>query len=99
MADTSATQRTDTEVAVPLPAGWLSRWPWVTFVLPILVYMLVGTLEPTPPDAAPDSTQEVLPDDSGGQEKQQPYFPPEQTGLLPEIPYEYYPWIYTLKIA
>ena len=99
MAETSESRSSDAQTAPPLPAGWLSRWPWVTFLLPLAVYMLVGTLEPTPPDAPPDSTQEVLLDDSGGQEKKQPYFPTEQTGLLPEIPYEYYPWIYTLKIA
>ncbi|MBI3837875.1 MAG: hypothetical protein HY288_08080 [Planctomycetia bacterium] len=29
-------------------SGWLARCPWATFVLPLVVFMLVGTLEPTP---------------------------------------------------
>lgn len=41
------------ETAQPLPAGILSRHPWITFLLPLLVYMAVGSLEPSPPDPAP----------------------------------------------
>ena len=60
----------------------------------MVVYMLLGTLEPTPPDAdAVPAVQNARPKDD------QPYFPPEPTGFLPEIPYEYYPWIYSAKIA
>ena len=33
----------------PLPPGILSRLPWLTFLLPFLVFMLVGSLEPAPP--------------------------------------------------
>ncbi len=86
--------------AVALPSGWLSRRPWATFLLPLVVYMLLGSLEPTPPDAPPeDAAQEVSREAATGQEAEQPYFPPEQTGLLPSIPYEYYPWVYTAKIG
>ncbi len=104
MAESSATA-TDARSAaqasaVGLPAGWLSRHPWATFLLPIAVYMLVGSLEPTPPDTPPQTAaeQELLgtPDE---QLEQQPYYPPEQTGLLPEIPYRFYPWVYTAKIV
>jgi membrane protease YdiL (CAAX protease family) len=52
----------------------LERQPWLTFLLPLIVFMFAGTLEPTP---------ETL----GG----------EAIGL--NIPYSYYPLLYTLKIA
>ncbi len=52
----------------------LDRQQWLVFLLPFLVFMLVGTLEPT---AAHPGGQAV--------------------GLA--IPYAYYPWIYTVKIA
>lgn len=35
----------------PLPEGVLRRYPWLTFLLPFVVYMLVTTLEPTPTEA------------------------------------------------
>ncbi len=48
--------------------------PWLVFLLPFVVFMLVGSLEPTP-------------DVSGG----------KSIGLA--IPYNWYPLIYTVKIA
>ena len=33
--------------ATPLPEGTLSKYPWLTFLLPFLVYMLGNTLMPT----------------------------------------------------
>ncbi len=98
-ASTDAHTATETS-AVALPAGWLSRCPWATFLLPMLVYMLLGSLDPTPPDPPPQTTaeQELLgtPD---AESQQQPYYPPEKTDLLPEIPYRYYPLVYTGKIV
>jgi CAAX prenyl protease-like protein len=32
----------------PLPPGPLRRWPWLTFLLPFVVYMVFTTFEPTP---------------------------------------------------
>lgn len=72
--------------------GRLAEWPWATFLLPMLVYMVLGSFEPTPPDPSEVAEQEQT-------EVDQPYYPPEPKGWLPEIPYRYYPWIYTLKIA
>ena len=72
--------------------GWISRSPAATFLLPMIVYMVLGSFEPTPPEEA----ELPPPEDS---ETAQPYFPPEPSGFLPEIPYEYYPWMYTFKIA
>ncbi len=35
----------------PLPkSGWLRRWPWVTVLLPFLIFMLFNMVEPSPPD-------------------------------------------------
>jgi len=45
---------------VALPAGWLSRWPWATFLLPMIVYMLVGQLEPKPPSSSSDAEMAEL---------------------------------------
>jgi hypothetical protein len=30
------------------PAGWLHQYPWIVYVLPLAVFMLVGTFEPRP---------------------------------------------------
>jgi membrane protease YdiL (CAAX protease family) len=99
-AASSNAHAADQTVAAALPAGWLSRLPWATFLLPMAVYMLVGTLEPTPPVGPPaEAAAEELPTPLGEQLEPQPYYPPEHTGLLPEIPYRYYPWIYTAKIV
>ena len=58
------------------PGGWFGRiWqnPWLVFLLPFFVYMIVGQFEPTSSDSS--------------------------NFLTKWVPYEYYPWIYTLKIA
>lgn len=62
----------------------------------MLVYMVVGSFEPTPPEEDAPPVAASQPETS---ETTQPYFPPEPSGFLPEIPYEYYPWVYTAKIA
>ncbi len=36
------------EQARPLPSGLLADYPWITFLVPFIVYMLIQTLEPTP---------------------------------------------------
>ena len=52
----------------------LEKHRWLVFVLPFAVFMLVGSLEPTP-------------ETPGG------------AILGADIPYAYYPWVYTAKIA
>jgi len=93
-ADTSSEAEASLgDQAEKLPAGWLAKWPWVTFLLPMVVYMLMGTFEPTPPpvpdavDAATAEFERQL-EESFGDE-----------GLLPKIRYEHYPYVYTAKIA
>ncbi|MCA9229598.1 MAG: CAAX prenyl protease-related protein [Planctomycetales bacterium] len=76
-----------------LPAGWLSRWPWVTFLLPMIVYMLMGTLEPKPPQVA----EKV--DEATAEFERQIAESFDEEGLLPAIRYEHYPLIYTAKIV
>ena len=76
-----------------LPSGWLSRWPWVTFLLPMIVYMLMGTFEPKPPPVSEEMDQATAEferqiEESFGEE-----------GLFPKIRYEHYPYVYTAKIA
>jgi len=82
-----------------LPTGWLSRWPWATFVLPMAVFMLLGTLEPTPPARDANSGYEPesavgdpLSSVSGLREQE------EAESVLPRIAYRYYPCVYTAKI-
>ena len=56
----------------------LERHRWLIFLLPFIVFMLVGSLEPKPP---------VVGDASG--------WLPAWTS----IPYQYYPWVYTIKLV
>ena len=91
-ADAGGEPEKSRETAAPLPAGWLSRYPWVTFLLPMVVYMLLGSFDPTPPDAPPTPETEANAED-------EPYYPPEPKGMLPEIPYRFYPVVYSVKIA
>ena len=37
------------QTATPLPPGLLSTYPWLTFVLPFALFILLGSLEPKPP--------------------------------------------------
>ena len=79
--------------AEKLPAGWLAKWPWATFLLPMVVYMLLGTFEPTPPPVS------NLVDDATAEFERQLEESFDNESLLPEIRYQYYPYIYTAKIA
>jgi CAAX prenyl protease-like protein len=91
----------------PLPKnGWLRRWPAVTFVLPFAVFMIVGSIEPSPPDRKAEAeikrlTKEI---ESGelnlAQESlaldQREKLEEEQTHLMA---YENYPTVYSSKIG
>ena len=80
---TTSAKAADTIVSVTarnnnLPAV-LARNPWLIYVLPLAMFMLVGALEPKPPAAGAA--------DDGAQ------------ASAWELPYRYYPLVYTLKIA
>ncbi|MEQ8209214.1 MAG: CAAX prenyl protease-related protein [Lacipirellulaceae bacterium] len=79
----------------PLPEGWLRRWPFATFLLPMVVFMLVTTLEPTP-DSKPKAKEQASAE-TQADENSLDSLPVETADAL--IPYRYYPVIYTLKVA
>jgi CAAX prenyl protease-like protein len=71
-------------------SGLNTRHAWLVFVFPFAVYMLANSFEPQRPAPAAD----VAVAESGAAEPAAP-----QSGWLPEIPYRYYPAVYTVKIA
>lgn len=93
--------------APPLPPGWLGKWPWITFVAPFAVFMLVGSFEPMPPkqdspaadagQAAGDPASE--PAETADAEPAPTGDLDESSGWLPQVPYRYYPVVYSIKIA
>ncbi|MGI9430168.1 MAG: CAAX prenyl protease-related protein [Bythopirellula sp.] len=84
-----------------LPSGWLADWPWATFLLPLLVFMVATSFEPKPPanffaKQENPAEAETL-DDFGPAEG---FFAANPSGsLIPPINYRYYPHVYTAKIA
>lgn len=80
----------------PLPAGWLRRWPLVTFLLPMVVFMLITQLEPTPTSkpTVQEATSTETDEDSLSSLPVEPSKPSEAF-----IPYRYYPVIYTIKVV
>ncbi|NOY30113.1 MAG: CAAX prenyl protease-related protein [Planctomycetes bacterium] len=83
--------------AEKLPVGWLSKWPWVTFLLPMVVYMLMGTLEPGPPPV-PEASDGVTDEATAEFDRQlEEAFGDGESQST--IRYEHYPYVYTAKIA
>jgi CAAX prenyl protease-like protein len=91
----------------PLPkSGWLRRWPAVTFVLPFVIFMIVGSVEPSPPDAKVEAeienlTKKISDEATNAAERT---MAEEALRKLEEerrhaMPYEYYPYVYSLKIG
>ncbi len=91
------------ESQVPLPPGWLSKWPWVTFLLPFLVFMVATSFEPTPPpqfEGEEKNLADAVIDETPGPIAAEGFFAEDRgEGLLPAINYAYYPHVYTAKIA
>jgi CAAX prenyl protease-like protein len=91
----------------PLPkSGWLRRWPAVTFVLPFAIFMIVGSLEPSPPNAEIEAKYKSLiavledPNANAAEKK----LAEEDLIKVNEerhhaMPYEYYPYVYSIKIG
>lgn len=86
------------EIAAKLPEGWLSRYPWATFVLPMLVFMLLGSFEPTPPEKFDPKQAENLTELRAQLERAEA-LEATNDNWLPRFSYQTYPWIYTAKIA
>lgn len=74
-------------------AALLAKHRWVTFLLPFVVFMLLTSVEPTPPADKPDEAAVEEPAADRHESK-----PPEETSSWPAIPYRFYPLVYTLKI-
>ncbi|BBO30670.1 CAAX prenyl protease-related protein [Lacipirellula parvula] len=100
--------------APPLPRGIWGRWPAITFVLPFVVYMLIGMLEPGPPKQfqlpKPGETPKLgktgepigIPGSDGRRHDADGHVIGDDVELndkgYTQIPYTYYPRIYTIKI-
>ncbi len=81
------------EVSANWPVGWHRDWPWMTFLLPFVVYMLMGSLEPTPPKVI-DHPNAAWAEAFAEQDLDEIAW-----GLPPKFPYRYYPFLYTAKIV
>jgi membrane protease YdiL (CAAX protease family) len=89
---------TSHEVVAPLPAGWLSRYPWATFLLPMAAFMLLTTFEPTPPhNFDPTAAENIT--ELRTQLDRAEKLEAKSGGLLPTFSYQQYPWIYSAKIG
>lgn len=75
----------------------LERHPWLPFVLPLVVYMLLNTFEPSLPEALPPSAT-TNPDELAAREQMLRESGSVRLGGL-TILYEHYPLVYTAKIA
>jgi CAAX prenyl protease-like protein len=79
-------------------AGWRDRWGllkkhrWMPFVLPLVVYMLAGSLEPKLPAQSDEALQEA------GDAATASGTAAEESTSAP-VPYRHYPLVYMLKIA
>ena len=77
-----------------LPPGWLSHWPWVTFLLPMIVFMVLGSFEPKPPET---SVEESSTGESSDLEEQYSEEWEDSSSILP-ISYKHYPYVYSIRI-
>jgi uncharacterized protein len=89
----------------PLPkSGWLRKWPWVTFLVPFVIFLLVGSVEPAALDDKEKAeiarlTKQLDSDniaERGVAEEQLKKLEKEHSHA---IPYKHYPLVYTIKIA
>ena len=86
------------EVAPKLPEGWLSQYPWATFLLPMLMFMLLSTFEPTPPANFKPSDAKNITELRANLERAEALAATSE-GWLPKFSYQAYPWIYTAKLV
>ena len=88
----------------------LEKQRWLVFVLPLVVYMAIGSLEPKRPkakvvdwpDEKPASRESTGSEDAGEGAKPQAANGAGESGdgpAVPASPYRFYPLVYTIKIA
>lgn len=70
--------------AAELPPGWLRKWPWATFLLPFMIYMVCNALDAKTVDTR-DQTEVVAEEEVSASEE----------NISPTA----YPKTYTIKIA
>ena len=99
--------------SLPLPDGWLGKHPWVTFLLPFIVYMLVGQFEPKPPQATTNDGETAIASSDESEdvatlnevadleevEIVESEGVEDSSGWFPQLPYRHYPVVYTAKVA
>lgn len=89
----------------PLPkSGWLRKWPWVTFLVPFVIFLLVGSVEPAALDNKEKAEIERLTNLLESDNIAERGMAQEQLAKLEKehshaIPYKYYPLVYTIKIG
>jgi CAAX prenyl protease-like protein len=89
----------------PLPkSGWLRKWPWVTFLVPFVIFLLVGSVEPAALDDKEKAEIERLNEQLESDNIAERGMAKEQLEKLEKehshaIPYKHYPLVYTIKIG
>jgi hypothetical protein len=77
---------------LPAPSSLLGRHPWLTFLLPFVVHMLAGGIEPSAPKPLPAEQAESLSPEARAKMA-------EGTANTFGFRYKDYPIAYTIKIA
>jgi CAAX prenyl protease-like protein len=87
------------EPTPPLPRGIWGRWPGLTYVLPFAVFMLVGILEPSRPEPSKSAGVDESKLNASERLQLEQNRAKEKHERESKMPYEYYPYVYTIKIA
>jgi len=89
------------EPTPPLPRGIWGRWPGLTYVLPFAVFMLVGLFEPSRPEPVEKSAETVDESQLNAAERavRAQQEAEEKHERESQMPYEFYPYVYTAKIV
>ena len=87
------------EPSPPLPRGIWGRWPSLTYLLPFAVFMLVTMFEPSRPEPSKYENVDETTLNIAEREQLRDLREKEKYERAKQIPYEYYPGIYTFKIA
>jgi uncharacterized protein len=87
------------EPTPPLPPGIWGRWPGLTYLLPFAVFMVVTVFEPSRPEPSKYANVDESTLNIAEREQLERLREKEKHEHAEKIPYEFYPTIYTIKIA
>jgi hypothetical protein len=73
--------------------GLLARYRWLIFVLPLAVFMLLGSLEPAPPSSRANAADTVAESDQETEDQG------DEAESWIGVGYRHYPYLYSLRIA